>query len=101
MRYISKRIALLAPALMLLAAPVFAEEGAIDKMNELQGQQGGKDECLLVAKNCQADAIQERIERIKTEIDRGPSVYSNDELKTLNKELEYEMRNLDVLQMGG
>jgi len=73
----------------------------MDKMLE-QGQQGGKDECLLVAKNCggEVDTIQQRIERIQKEIGRGTDVYTNDELKSLNRDLENEIKNLEQLNTG-
>jgi hypothetical protein len=101
MRCIIKRLALLAAALMLLTVPVLAVEGTMDKMLE-QGQQGGKDECLLVAKNCggEVDTIQQRIERIQKEIGRGTDVYTNDELKSLNRDLENEIKNLEQLNTG-
>jgi peptidoglycan hydrolase CwlO-like protein len=102
MRCVIKRLALLAAALMLLTVPVLAVEGTMDKMLE-QGQQGGKDECLLVAKNCgsEVDTIQQRIERIQKEIGRGTDVYTNDELKSLNRQLENEIKNLEELSTGG
>ncbi|OGT96668.1 MAG: hypothetical protein A2X80_06485 [Geobacteraceae bacterium GWB2_52_12] len=101
MRHIVKRITLLAAALMLLAVPVFAAEDTMEKMLE-QGQ-SGKDECLLVAKNCvgEADTIQLRIEKIKHEIGRGTDVYTNEELKVLDRQLENEQRNFENLIMGG
>jgi hypothetical protein len=100
MRCVIKRLTLLAAALMLMAMPVLAAEGTMEKSFD-PGQQTGKDECLLVAKNCQADAIQERIDRINKEIGRGTDVYTNDELKSLNRQLEFEIKNLEGLNMGG
>ena len=40
--------------------------------------------------NCanQVDTIQQRIDRIQGEISRGSAVYSTEELKSLNRELE-------------
>ena len=102
MRSIIRRITLLAAALMLLAVPVLAAEGAMYEAVE-PGQQEGKDECLLVAMNCpnQVDTIQQRIERIKGEIARGSYVYTNDELGILNRQLEEAERNLQELGVGG
>jgi hypothetical protein len=74
---------------MILAVPALADEGSMGSKFE-QGQQAGKNECLLVAMNCanQVDTIQQRIDRIKGEIGRGTDVYTTEELKSLNKELE-------------
>ena len=89
MRSVIKRITLLAAALMIVAAPVLADEGSMDRTFS-QGQQEGKNECLLVAMNCanQVDTIQQRIDRIQGEISRGSAVYSTEELKSLGRELE-------------
>jgi hypothetical protein len=102
MRHIAKRIALLAAALMIVAVPVLADEGAMDS-TIVPGQQVEKNECLLVAKNCgdQVDTIQERIDRIKGEISRGSDVYTNDELRTLNRELDEANKTLEGLSFGG
>jgi TolA-binding protein len=102
MRCIAKRIALLAAALMIVAVPVLADEGSIDRRFE-QGQQVEKNECLLVAKNCgdQVDTIQQRIDRIKGEISRGSDVYTNDELRRLNRELDEANKTLEGLSFGG
>ena len=102
MRCIAKRISLLAAALMIVAVPVLADEGSIDRRFE-QGQQVEKNECLLVAKNCgdQVDTIQERIDRIKGEISRGSDVYTNDELRRLNRELDEANKTLEGLSFGG
>ena len=102
MRCVIRRLTLLAAALMLFALPVLADEGASDKALE-QGQQSGKDECLLLARNCgnEVNSIQQRIDRIKNEIGRGANVYNDDELKTLNNRLENEIRVYEELNMGG
>ena len=102
MKCIVRRVTLLAAALMLLAVPVLADEGAMYEPSE-QGQQGGKNECLLVAKNCpdQVDSIQQRIERITGEISRGSAVYTNDELRILNRKLDEAEKTLGELVEGG
>jgi len=101
MRCIVKRIALLAAALMIVAVPVLADEGSIDRRFE-QGLTE-KNECLLVAKNCgdQVDTIQQRIDRIKGEISRGSDVYTNDELRRLDRELDEANKTLEGLSFGG
>ena len=102
MRCSIRKLTLLAAALMLLAVPVLADEGAMDKALE-EGQQEGKNECLLVAINCpgQVDTIQQRIDRIKGEIARGSDVYTNDELRKLNGRLDEAIKNLEELSTGG
>lgn len=99
MKCIVGRITLLASALMMFAVPVLADEAAMDRLIE---QQRGKDECLLVAMNCkdQVDSIQQRIDKIKKEIGRGTSVYTNEELKKLNRELDEATRNLEEINTG-
>ena len=87
-----KRIAILIPAVaavvMLYSIPARSDEGA------MYGTQGEatptKDECLLVAKNCvdNVDSVQQRIDKLQKEIGRGTDVYTNDELKILNRKLE-------------
>jgi len=103
MRHIVKRAALLAPALMLMAAPLLAAEfGGMDK-SITPGVQGVKDECLLVASNCKVEPspLELRIERIKKEIDKGTSVYTNEELNTLKRNLDEERESLENLYRGG
>ncbi|MFA7404179.1 MAG: hypothetical protein WC007_09300 [Pelobacteraceae bacterium] len=99
MKCIVGRITLLASALMMFAVPVLADEAAMDRLIE---QQRGKDECLLVAMNCkdQVDTLQQRIERIKKEIGRGTNVYTNDELRKLNRELDETISNLEEISTG-
>jgi len=101
MRCVIKRITLLAAALMIVAVPVLADESSMNGKFE-QGQQTDKNECLLVAMNCgnQVDSIQQRIDRIKGEISRGTDVYTNDELRTLNRELEEAVKTLEAETMG-
>jgi len=49
-----------------------------------------KDMCLLLAKNCldNSSAIQQRIERLQEEINKGNLVYTEDELNILRKRLD-------------
>ena len=87
-----KRISILIPAIaavvMLYSAPVRSEEGTI------YGTEGEavptKDECLLVAMNCQGnvDSVQQRIDKLQKEIGRGTAVYTDDELRILNQKLD-------------
>lgn len=102
MRRILKRLTLLAAALMIVAVPALADEGSMEGRLE-QEQQLQKDECLLVSLNCanQVDSIQQRIDRIKGEISRGSDVYTNDELKKLNRQLEDANKMMEDLSAGG
>jgi len=101
-RRIVRRLALLTAALMIVAVPALADQGSIEGRLE-QGQQLERDECLLVAMNCpnQVDSIQQRIDRIKGEISRGSDVYTNDELRRLNWQLDEAVKTLEELSTGG
>lgn len=98
MKAIARTITVVAAALMITALPVLAEEVVMGQ----QEPQVQKNECLLVAKNCPSDSIQERIQRIQNEIGRGTAVYSNDDLRRLNRELEEAQKLLEYeLTNGG
>src|ERR1039457_1429364 len=101
MRSMIKKLMMLSAALMIMAVPALADDGSMGSRFE-QGQQAGKNECLLVAKNCenQVDTIQQRIDRIKGEIGRGTDVYSSDELRMLNNELEEANKLLENEVVG-
>ena len=102
MRRITSKITLLAAVLAITAIPVLADDSGMDRTFD-QGQQGEKNECLLVAINCgnQVDSIQQRIERIKGEIDRGTDVYTTDELQRLNRQLEEAVELMESQSFGG
>ena len=101
MRRIIRRVTLLAAALMIAVVPVLAEEGAVMQKME-PAEQGVKNECLLVARNCgeQRDTIQEKIDRIQNEIKRGTAVYTNDELNKLQDKLDEANRTLNEITTG-
>ena len=105
MRAIARTITVMAAALMIAAVPVLAEEGVpFQTESGFMGQQEesvNNRECLLVAKNCPTESIQQRIDRIQTEIGRGTAVYSNDELRTLRQELEDNQKLLEYEMNGG
>jgi len=52
--------------------------------------------------NCagQVDSFQDRIDRIQNEINKGNSVYTNEELKSLENKLENMRRDIDSLVHG-
>lgn len=95
MKALLKNIALMAVTLLLAALPATAREGVMVKEPQVH-----KSECLLVAKNCPTDSIQDRINRIQAEINKGTAVYTQDELRRLNQQLKeaegtlnYELTN--------
>jgi hypothetical protein len=99
MRAIARTITVMAAALMIAAVPVLAEEG-VPFQTEMgsvsqQDESVNNRDCLLVAKNCPTESIQQRIDRIQTEINRGSAVYTKDELRSLNQELEDSQQLLD------
>lgn len=91
MKSIARTVTFIAAVLMISALPVLAAENVMGQ----QEPQVQKNECLLVAKNCQSDTIQERINKIQIEIGRGTAVYSNDELRRLDRELEEAQKLLE------
>jgi hypothetical protein len=83
----------IAAVTMISALPSYSDEYNISG----QGQSSGrKDECLLVAKNCpeKADSIQQQIDKLQTEINRGTDVYTPDELNILNNKLDDAKKSL-------
>jgi hypothetical protein len=96
MKRISVIISTLAASLLITAMPILAADESI-------GQEAQKDECLLVARNCtdSVDSIQQRIDKLNTEIGKGTAVYSNEELGVLNNKLDDASRLLDAIMEGG
>jgi hypothetical protein len=97
-RNVMKRIIIATATLLFSALPALAGEGTGSSTMELN-QQGQKDECLLVAKNCgdQVDTIQERINRLNHEIGKGNAVYTREELRKLGSELQDAEKILEIL----
>lgn len=107
-----KRIALLIPTLaavmMINALPSYSGEGyGSGKWGTTMGGQeqttGQKDECLLVARNCpdRVDSIQERIDKLQTEINKGTAVYTPEELGILHQKLDDANRLMNNMNEGG
>ena len=82
-------ISVLAAAMFFSSAP--ARGGLYDTELQMQPPTQQKDECLLVAMNCpdsyKADTVDQRIDRLQKEIDKGKDVYTDQELRTLNEHL--------------
>jgi len=102
MKYLMKRVSLLSAALMLISLPVLAEDGAMGRMTE-PARQNEKVGCLLVAKNncVQAGSPESRIDKIRTEINKGTDVYTAEELIILNNELDKATSDLIDAYGGG
>ncbi len=94
MKKIALAIAILSAATLLSSMPVLAEEGT-------SGVQ--KDECLLMSQNCRGDVdtIMHRIDRLNIEINKGSSVYTQDELQQLKSRLNEENELLKSVMEGG
>jgi hypothetical protein len=91
------RLSLVAAALMFFSLPANSDEG-IFTGGSSPGVTANKDECLLVAMNCSTDSIQQRISRITKEISRGTDVYTKDELRVLQRELDDYNKSLLFLE---
>ena len=81
-------ISVLAASVFFSAAP--ARAGLYDTELQMQPptqQQGQKDNCLLVAKNCPDSYTAGKIDRLNREIAKGTAVYTEQELRTLNDQL--------------
>jgi uncharacterized protein YlxW (UPF0749 family) len=78
---------------IFMLAALLCMSGAVPAFAEMTSAQ--KDECVLASKNCSnaVDDIQTQIKRIAQEIDRGSTVYTAQELKTLERKL-YEVREM-------
>ena len=95
MRRLTSILTVLVAALLLNGSTLIAAEEEI-------GATEGKDECLLVALNCEqsVDSIQMRIERLGREIAKGTDVYTVDELNILKNKLDEVYKEFDILNTG-
>jgi hypothetical protein len=96
MKSLTRILPVMAAALMIFSLPVLADEGTMGQYGEKNtGTQ--KDECLLVAKDCGVSSINARVERIEREISKGSSVYTDQELNQLKRELNdaYRIKQID------
>lgn len=91
------RLSAVAAALLLYTVPVLSEYGSAGVSQEFgaggksgySGQELQRDQCLLVAMNCAggSDTVQQRIDKLKKEIDKGIAVYTQEELDQFNNQL--------------
>ena len=60
-------------------------------------------ECQMLVKNCgqELDTIQQRITRLNSELGKGTSVYTTEELRILDRKLQDAQDTLANLTMGG
>ncbi|MFA7405692.1 MAG: hypothetical protein WC007_17000 [Pelobacteraceae bacterium] len=84
----------LVAASMLYSTSGFSEEkstGLPDDFGQFKAFESNKDQCLIVAKNCTggSDTVLNRVERLNKEIDKGSTVYSPEELKRLQEQLNW------------
>ena len=83
-----------AAALVLaLAVGTYAEEKATG------GEKIDKDVCLLYSQDCanQVESIQKKVQKLRTEIDKGARVYTPEELRALNQKLRDTERLIDEI----
>jgi hypothetical protein len=66
------------------------------------GMKNQKDECLIVAKNCigGSETALQRAERLKREIGKGAGVYTPEELKMLQNQLNWINSESEVSSGG-
>lgn len=100
MKALATKLAVFTAVTLISAVPVLAGEIG---MGSGSGDKLQKDECLLVAQSCRdsVDTIQQRIDRLSKEIGKGTSVYSRDELKRLDSQLQDATRTLEMLISNG
>ena len=99
MRKLTFLISAMIGSLLIYVVPVISAEETIRK--ELQAPK--KDLCLLLARNCQDNAyiIQQRIDRLRGEIGKGATVYTDDELNILRKKLDDASKALEFVFSEG
>jgi hypothetical protein len=100
MKAIARTIVTVAATLLIAALPVLADEGMMGQQDgSTMGQQEesvNSRECLLVAQNCPTEALQSRAQRIQTEMNRGSDVYTKEEMRQLQNELEEIQREIQI-----
>jgi len=98
MRRIASLVSAVAVSLLIVASPLFSA----GKPMEMKAQPQRKDECLLLARNCVDDiyTVQQRIDRLRKEIEKGTRVYTPRELLKLNDALSDAYRELSDTNKG-
>lgn len=95
MRRLLAGVSAAALSLLVAGAPLIAAE----KSTKEELLIPKKDQCLLFAKNCDDNSyvIQQRIDRLRNEIQKGSAVYSDDELNILKKRLNNSEKALEFI----
>lgn len=85
-------VSVCAVAATFIAFPVFAA---------LQTE--GRNDCLVYSKNCPntVDSLPERISKLKTEIAKGETIYTPEELNRLERKLKDDNATMRALQKPG
>ncbi|MCM0080507.1 hypothetical protein L4X63_02785 [Geomonas sp. Red32] len=104
MKPIAKKIAIFTATTLLSALPAFA--GDMGWSGTDQGTSGNgvqKNECLLVAHNCNGTIydLPQRIEKLQREINKGTAVYTPAELNYLKRELKEDTDMFSNMTEGG
>ena len=100
MKAIAKTILTSVATLLIAALPVLADEGMMGQ--GVQEESVNNRECLLVARNCPTESLQSRSDRIQSEINRGTDVYTSDELRKLQNELDEIQQEIETkFEFGG
>lgn len=99
----------LVAASLLYSTPAFSEEkvrGLPDDYGQYKTYElnSHKDQCLIVAKNCHGgdDNVLKRVDRLNKEIEKGSSVYTPEELKGFQDQLNwiyYESEEFPAVRM--
>ncbi|QWV92712.1 hypothetical protein KP004_16215 [Geomonas oryzisoli] len=99
MKGVVRKLGFLVTVTLISALPVAAETG----MGMSPGDNVQKDECLLIAQTCRdsVDSLQQRIDRLQREISKGTSVYTKEELRSLEFQLKDAVQTMEVLTRGG
>jgi hypothetical protein len=102
MKRILLAVTAVAASLLLNAASVLAI-GNLEGMYEEPGWSSQKNECLLVAKNCSDDVaiVNQRIDRLQAEINKGTAVYTNEELGVLQQKLDAATKEREFMKNEG
>ena len=91
--------------IMFLALPVpfiHADESGLGEFG-IKEQKMFKDECLLVAINCGKDflTLEQKIDRLQSEILKGRAVYTDDELRILREQLDNARKTREFFRNEG
>jgi Tfp pilus assembly protein FimT len=86
-----KKVAIMGIAALMLSAaiPAFAEESRQEQVI-----------CQLAAKNClnESEAIQKKMKKVRSDIDKGTKVYSAEDIKKIEQKLKEANDLLDNLK---